>query len=63
MHKYGAYFYKNITMMKEYDKIKKYFGKINSRLYLKKSNNDKYKKTTTKKKERVIIVQVIKLLR
>ena len=35
--------------MKEYDKIKKYFGKINSRLYLKKSNNDKYKKTTTKK--------------
>ena len=33
MNKYDSNFYKNAKLMKEYEKIKKYYGKIVSRLY------------------------------
>ena len=48
MNKYEPNFYKNANLMKEFDKIKKSLIKINSRLYIKNSNN-KDKRTNTKK--------------
>ena len=48
MNKYEQNFYKNANLMKEFDKIKKIFVKINSRLYIKNSSN-KNKRSNTKK--------------
>ena len=48
MNKYDPDFYKKERPIKEYERIKKNFRKIISRLYIK-NVNDKYKRTTTKK--------------
>ena len=48
MNKYEPNFYKNANLMKEYEKLKKYYSKIISRLYTKNSTT-KLKRETTKK--------------
>ena len=49
MNKFDQNFYKNAKMMKAYDKTKKYYGKISSRLYNKNVNQNSNKRMTTDK--------------
>ena len=49
MNKYDQNFYKNAKLLKEYEKTKKYYGKISSRLFNKNHNVTGNKSMTTEK--------------
>ena len=49
MNKYDTNFYKNAKILKDYEKTKKYYGKLVSRLYNKNTNQISNKRTTTEK--------------